>query len=51
MFSERAFAAGADISEMQSKGMMEAVKTNMFADWVIIYRLYCNMIHNKRKTS
>lgn len=31
--SERAFAAGADIKEMQSKQFPEVYARNMFADW------------------
>jgi enoyl-CoA hydratase len=31
--SEKAFAAGADIKEMQPKGFMDVFKTNMFGNW------------------
>ena len=31
--SEKAFAAGADIKEMQNRDFVECYQTNMFADW------------------
>jgi len=37
--SEKAFAAGADIKEMQSKTYVETFSSNMFADWDALLRI------------